>query len=189
MTMFGALAVVGAGVWLVGCNFTPDLSKTTAQTILQAEYDRRPAQGATIHVDGVGLRQGLAANYWKLIKVYPNQRWADYRLTDEGKKALQLPGGGDVLQWRPNPGQTDFHVYVVTVAANHLRVRDLQDPQNETLPGAATSKSAVFNESVSLDGVPQPLQDIAHNPGNKLSTRRQADFVLSGETWTLHGIS
>jgi hypothetical protein len=41
---------------------------------------------------------------------------------------------------------------------------------------------------VNLTGVPQVLQDIAHNPGNKLSTRRQADFALENGTWVLKSI-
>jgi len=32
------------------------------------------------------------------------------------------------------------------------------------------------------------LQEIAHNPGNRLSTKRQADFTLEGGAWKLHSI-
>jgi len=43
-----------------------------------------------------------------------------------------------------------------------------------------TAKEASYTESVNLDGVTRPLAGIAHNPGNKLSTWRQADFSLDG---------
>jgi hypothetical protein len=36
--------------------------------------------------------------------------------------------------------------------------------------------------------MPDALQGIAHNPGNKLSTKRHADFVLDNGVWTLKGI-
>ena len=47
------------------------------------------------------------------------------------------------------------------------------------------TKGAAFTEAVNLDGVPDGLQGIAHNPGNKLSTKRQATFVLDGGAWKL----
>jgi hypothetical protein len=84
----GALAVLGSGLWMSGCNSAPELTKTNAQTLIQSDYDKRPAEPATIAVDDAGLKQGLNAKLWKLVKVYPNNRWADYTLTDEGKKAV-----------------------------------------------------------------------------------------------------
>ena len=45
----------------------------------------------------------------------------------------------------------------------------MKDPQDEV----GGTKSVVFTEAVNLDGVPDALQDIAHNPGNKLSTKRR----------------
>jgi len=79
-------------------------------------------------------------------------------------------------------------VTVVTVAANHLKAHDVSDIQDEIVPGVQTAKGAAFIEGVNLDGVPEPLQNIAHNPGNKLSRRRNADFSLEGGNWKLHGI-
>ena len=35
---------------------------------------------------------------------------------------------------------------------------------------------------------PGRLQDIAHNPGNKLSNKRQAEFALDGGAWKLVSI-
>jgi hypothetical protein len=183
----GALAVTGAGLLINGCKSSPQLSKDTAQSVLQAYYDHQTPTGITITIDDTGLRQGITDGYWKLTKVYPNNRWADYTLTDEGKKAIKLSGGGDVIQWRPEAG-TPFTVLVVTTAANPLKAIDVQDPQDETLPGVNAAKSVSFTEAVDFKGVPQPLQDIAHNPGNQLSTHRQADLAYNGMNWTVHGI-
>jgi hypothetical protein len=77
---------------------------------------------------------------------------------------------------------------VVTVAANHLKARDIKEIQDETLAGVDIAKGASFTEAVDFTGVPEPLQDIAHNPGNKLSSTRQADFSLEGGVWKLHSI-
>src|SRR6266571_2534951 len=73
----GALLVMGAGLWVTGCKSTPELSQADAAKMIQAEYDSRPAAGAGIYVNEVGLKQGLTAKYWALTKVYPNNRWAD----------------------------------------------------------------------------------------------------------------
>lgn len=180
-------AFLGAGLLLAGCKTTPELTAANAQALIQADYDNKPAAGAGIMIDDLGLKQGLTAKYWKLTKVYPNNKWADYTLTDDGKKVLTLQSGGDVIQWRPDIG-TSPHFYVVTVAANHFKVRDVQDPQDAVVPGVATAKSAIFSESLDLTGVPAALTDIAHNPGNKLSSKKTADFELADGVWKFHSI-
>lgn len=185
---FGAVAIMGGALWLAGCSSTPKLTKANAAALLQAEYDKRSPQGVIILVDNTGLRQGLTANYWKLTRVQSNKRWADYALTSEGKKVLRLPSGGEVIQWRPGENGA-FHFYIVSMAANHLKVRDVQEPVKESLPGTQASRSSTFTECVSLDGVPQPLQEIAHNPGNKFVTRRQAEFALVQGAWTIRSIN
>ncbi len=102
--VFGAVAFMGAGLLLSGCKSAPELSQADATKMIQAEYDSRPAAGAGIYINEFGLKQGLTAKYWQLVKVYPNMRWADYKLTDEGKKVLTLQGGGDQIEWRPEQG-------------------------------------------------------------------------------------
>lgn len=190
----GAFAFLGTTSLLTGCKSAPELTANDAQTLIQASYDQAAPTGATIVVDDLGMRQGVTAKYWTRTKVYPNKFWADFTLTDDGKNALTLPNGGDVIQWRPaSANDTHYSVTVVTVAANHLRAHDINNIQDETVPGVTTAKGAAYTEGVNLDGVPSPLQDIAHNPGNKLSTRRHADFsfgVLSdgGGVWQLHSI-
>jgi hypothetical protein len=185
----GTLALLVAGLLAVGCKSAPELTAAQAQALIQASYDQTPAVGANIVVNDLGMREGVTAKYWTRSKAYPNQYWADFTLTPDGKKALKLPDGTDVIQWRPDsPTDSKFSVTVVTVAANHLKAHDVSDIQDEIVPGVQTAKGAGFIEGVNLDGVPEPLQNIAHNPGNKLSRRRNADFSLEGGNWKLHGI-
>jgi len=187
--VFGVLALLGAGWMLTGCKSAPDLTQANAQALIQAKYDQDPAVGANITVNHLGLSQGITSKLWTLTKVYPNKYWADYTLTADGKKAVKLPGGGDTIQWRPeNADDKGYSVIVVTVAANHLKAHDVKDTQDEVLPGVATAKGAEFVEGLNLDGVPDGVVEIAHNPGNKLSTKRQADFSLEGGAWKLHSI-
>lgn len=189
MLVFGTLGLLGAGLLLSGCRPAPELTQAKAQAMIQAQYDQTPAAGADIVVDEQGLVQGVAANYWKRTKLYPNRYWADFTLTPEGEKAIKLQNGGDVIQWRPDsPGDKSFSAIVITTAANHPIARALKEIQDEMLPGVSTAKGVEFTEVVNLDGVPSALQDIAHNPGNRLSTQHQADFVLDRGVWKLHSI-
>jgi hypothetical protein len=185
----GTLGLVGAGLLLMGCKSVPELTKDNAQALIQAKYDQTPAVGADVRVDETGLGQGVTAKYWERTKLYPNRYWADFALTAEGKKALKLAKGGDVIEWRPEaPDDKSFSVMVVTLAANHLKALNLHDVEDETLPGVATAKGVIFSEGVNLDGVPQTLVDIAHNPGNQLSIKRHADFSYENGAWVLRAI-
>ena len=187
--VLGTLGFLGAGLLLSGCKSAPELTKTDAQALIQAKYDQTPAAGANITVNELGLGQGVTAKYWARTKLYPNNFWADFTLTPEGKKVVKLSDGSDVIQWRPeNEADKSFSVIVATVSANHLKAHDLKDIQDETLPGVATAKGVQFIEGVNLTGVPGALANIAHNPGNKLSTKRQADFSYENGAWKLHSI-
>ncbi len=182
----GVAALAGAAMLITGCKSAPDLTAANAQALIQAKYDASPAVGAAITVDDLGMRQGATAKYWDRTKVYPNKYWADFVLTPEGKKAMTLAGGGDTIQWRPqSPDDKTFSVVVTTVATNHLKAKDVKDPQDEV----GGTKSVVYTEAVSLDGAPSALADIAHNPGNKLSTKRTATFSLDGGAWKLESIN
>lgn len=185
--IYGVAAAAMTGLGLTGCRSVPELTPTGAQSLLQAHYDNQPPSGVTIMVGKRGLQQGLTAGYWKLTKVYPNQRWADYTLTPEGKQVLKLAKGGDVIEWRPQQ-DGEYQFLVVTAAANPMRVKDVQQPEDVILPDAKHAKTVGFNESVNLEGVPQPLQDIAHNPGNRLSQKKQADLSYENGGWKLHGV-
>lgn len=179
-------ALLGAGLLINGCKTAPDLTAANAQALIQAKYDASPAVGAAITVDNQGMIQGATAKYWDRTKVYPNKYWADFTLTPDGKKALTLVGGGDTIQWRPeSPDDKAFSVVVTTVATSHLKARDVKDPQDEV----GGTKSVIYTEAVSLDGVPSALADIAHNPGNKLSTKKTATFALDGGAWKLESIN
>ena len=186
MQVLGALVLLGAGMLLTGCKSSPELTAANAQALIQAKYDATPAVGANITVDDLGMRQGATAKYWDRTTVYPNKFWADFKLTADGKKAVKLQSGGDVIQWRPaSADDKTFSIVVTTVATNHLKARDVQDPQDEV----GGTKSAAYTEAVSLDGVPSALQDMAHNPGNKLSYKKSATFAVDGGVWKLESIN
>jgi hypothetical protein len=185
----GVLAILGLGLMVSGCKSAPDLSSTTALTLIQADYDKRAAEPATIAVDDMGLKQGINSKLWKLTKVYPNNRWADYVLTDDGKKVLKLNGTGDAIQWRPEESSKDFHFFVTTVTANHLKAKDISDPQDDVVANMQTAKSAGFTEVYDWTGIPDSVQTIAHNAINRLSNKRQADFALVNGVWAVHSIN
>jgi hypothetical protein len=179
-------AIFSASLFIAGCKSAPELTAAQAQALIQAHYDAMPPAGAEIVVDDLGMRQGVTAKYWEGLKKYNNGYWVDLKLTDAGKMAVKLASGGNVIEWRPDsPSDKSFKIIVTTVATNHLKARDVKDPQDDV----GGTRSVVFTEAQSLDGVPGPLQDIAHNPGNKLSTRRTATFSLDGGVWKLQSIS
>lgn len=187
---FGVLVLIGAGLlgaglMFTGCKSTPSLTAAEAQALIQARYDQTAAVGTNIAVDDLGMRMGATDKFWVRTKIYPNKFWADFKLTADGKKALKLQDGSDVIQWRPESADdTHYSIVVVSVAANHLKARNVQDTQDD-----GGGKGAWFTEAVNLDGVPGPLQDIAHNPGNTLSHKRQAEFALDGGAWKLRSIN
>ena len=182
---FAVLASMGAGLLLTGCKQAPELTAAQAQALIQAKYDQAPAVGANIAVDDLGIRMGATDKYWNRTTIYPNRFWADFKLTDDGKKALKLQDGSDVIKWRPDSADDKgYTIVVVTLAASHLKARDVQEPQDDV----GGTKTAVYSEAVNLDDVPGPLQDIAHNPPNKLSSKKMATFALDGGAWKLTGI-
>jgi hypothetical protein len=185
----GKMLVIGMLGLLSGCKSAPELTKANALALIQAKYEQSPAAGVAIAVDVQGLKDGVAANYWKKATVYPNRIWGDFSLTPEGKKAVKLSSGGDTLQWRPDHDpDPNYAVVVTSVATSHLKAQDVQDAQDEVLSGAATAKGADFNEVVNLDSLPAPLAKIAHNAINKLVTKRHADFAFENGAWVLHSI-
>lgn len=186
LQILGILVLLSGGALLTGCKSAPDLSAADAQKLIQAKYDATPAAGANISVNDLGMRQGFTAKYWTRTKEYPNKFWADFTLTPDGKKAVALPSGKDVIEWRPESADDkNYAITVISVATNHLKAKDVKDPQDEV----GGTKSVIYTESVSLDGVPPALQDIAHNPGNQLSVKRTATFAVDGGAWKLQSIN
>ena len=186
MLVLGMMGFLGAGMLLSGCKSAPELTKANALALIQAKYDKSPAAGVTIAVDVQGLKDGVAANYWKKTTVYANRIWGDFALTPEGKKVLKLASGGDMLQWRPDHDpEPSYAVVVTSVATTHPKAQDVQDVQEEVLPGVSTAKGADFSEVVNLDGLPAPLVKIARNAVNKLVTKRHADFAFENGAWVL----
>jgi hypothetical protein len=181
-----ALTFLGAGMMVSGCKSAPPLSQNDAMTMIQTNYNSAPPAGINIVVDGNGMVQGVTAKYWNRTKVYPNKYWADFTLTPDGKKVVKLSDGSDTIKWRPDsPTDNKFMVTVTTVAANHLKAKDLGEIQDV----GSKTKTVSFTESVDLTGVPDPLQSIAHNAGNTLSTTRTADFTLDNGAWKLQSVN
>ncbi len=187
LPIWGAVLIIGTGLAFQGCKSAPPLSQADAQKLIQAYYDQQPPASVTIYVDSTGLRQGFDAKYWKLTKVYPNKRWADYDLTDDGKKVLKLEGGKTSIEWRPDE-QGKAHFYVTTVQANHPKVNEVAEPQDDVVPGVETARSAKFTQDANLDGMPDPVKQMAHDVGNILSSRKTAEFALDGSNWKVHDI-
>jgi hypothetical protein len=185
----GAMTLMSAGLLLAGCKSEPPLTDSQAQAMIQAKYDQTPPAGITITVRDLGMRQGITARYWDRTKVYPNGFWADFKLTPDGQKVLKLANGGDVIEWRPqSPDDNQYSILIITVAANRLKALNVRNVQDEVLPGASKAMGADYDEGVDFTGVPAPLVEIAHDPGNRLSTPRHADFSLVNGTWKLQSI-
>lgn len=186
----GAAALVSSALVVSGCKSAPELTKDQALALVQAKYDQTAPVGVNILVNDPGMLEGATAKIWTRTKVYPNKIWADFTLTPDGKKMVTLPGGGDVIQWRPdNPGDKNYSINVTTTVSNHLKARAMGDLQDEMIAGADTAKGADYTEGESLAGVPQVLQDmIANNPENKVAAKKHADFALANGTWTLKSI-
>jgi hypothetical protein len=184
LQVLGVLVSLGAGLWMAGCKSAPDLTQAQALTMIQAKYDQTAAAPVSITVNDTGMQQGATAKYWTETKRYPNGYWADFTLTPDGKKVVALTGGGSVIQWRPDsPSDPHFVIVIQSVATNHLKPRNVGEIQS-----VGDTRIASFTEDVNLDGIPQPLADMAHNPGNKLSALRQATFVLTNGAWTLQSV-
>jgi hypothetical protein len=189
MKALGLAALLGVGMILAGCKSAPELTKEQALKLVQAKYDATAPAGATVVVNDDGMIQGATGKLWDRVKVYPNKYWADFKLTDTGKKAVKLSNGGDTIEWRPSsPTDKSFIVTVITITANHLKAKELGDISDTTVVGVDTAKAAKFNEVVDWTGVPDVVQKIAHNPGNSLSEKRTAEFALENGAWVLHEI-
>jgi hypothetical protein len=183
-----ALVLLGAGGFLAGCKSAPDLTQDQAKTMIQAKYDKDPGTAFNIAVNDTGMQQGVHANYWLGLKRYPNGYWADFKLTPDGIKVVKLAGGGDTIQWRPDGPTTDpkysnYTIIVVPLVLSKLKVRNPGDVQT-----IADTRTVTYMEDVDVSTLPAPLQAIADNPSNKLSTKRMATFTLENEAWTLQSI-
>jgi len=182
----GALVLGMTGLLMTGCKSTPELTKDAAVAMIQAKYDQEPPVSANILVNDAGMKTGVTAKYWDRSKAYPNNYWADFKLTDAGKKAVKLPGGGDTIEWHPESAtDTKYQIVVNPAVANHLKAKNASDPQDEM----SGTKSVQFDEVTNMDGVPDTLQTIARETSTKISTRRTATFVVDNGAWKLQSIN
>ncbi len=153
--------------------------------MIQAKYDQTPAAGIDITLGNAGMAQGALDGYWTRTKRYPNGYWADFTLTPAGKAVLKLATGGDVIQWRPaSPEDKEFSIIVTTLVKNHMKASDVGQVQDQ----AGGGKTVQFSEVENLTGLPAPVMDLAHEPGNQLSRQREADFSLVNGAWQLQSI-
>ncbi len=81
-----ALVLLSVGGFLAGCKSAPDLTQDQANAMIQAKYDKDPGTVFNIAVDDPGMQKGVHANYWLLVKRYPNGYWGDFKLTPDGVK-------------------------------------------------------------------------------------------------------
>lgn len=182
----GAMAMLGLGLTVAGCKSAPPLSNEQAQTLIQAKYDQAAPAPITITLKDPGMVQGVTAKYWDRTKVYPNRLWADFTLTPDGKKLISVPGGGDVIQWRPmTVDDKRYSVIVNTVASTRLKAANVRNIESEMFPGASKAMGCDYDEVVDFTGIPAPLAAIGHNPGNQISIQRHADFALVNGAWVL----
>jgi hypothetical protein len=184
MQILAALMIVGAGWWLAGCKSAPSLTQAQALSMIQAKYDQTPGTPFQIAINDRGMQQGVTAKYWAGTKRYPNGYWGDFALTPEGKKLVKLTAGGDVIQWRPDsPKDPKFAIALTTLATCGLKPDHPGEPQK-----SGDNMTVKFMEQVDMSKLPAPLQEIAHNPGNKFTVQRTATFTQSGGAWTLQTI-
>ena len=182
----GAMAMLGLGLMAAGCKSVPPLTSDQAQTLIQAKYDQAAPAPITITLKDPGMVQGVTAKYWDRTKVYPNRLWADFTLTPDGKKLISVPGGGDVIQWRPmTVGDKRYSVIVNTVTSTRLKAANVRNIESEMFPGASKAMGCDYDEVVDFTGIPAPLAAIGHNPGNQISIQRHADFALVNGAWVL----
>jgi hypothetical protein len=187
LQLWGVL-IIGVGLAMSGCKSAPPLTEADAQKLIQAYYDQQPPEPVHIYVDYTGLKQGTDGKYWKVVKVFPaNKNWGDLDLTDEGKKVFKLDDGSTTIHWRPDE-QNKGHFYVSTVQANHAKISEVSEPQDDVVPGVDTAKSSKFTTTANLDGLPDPVKQMAHVVGNILTQRHTADFALEGGNWKVHTI-
>jgi hypothetical protein len=185
MRCLAVLVFMGAAGFVAGCKSAPDLNPSDAIKMIQAKYDGDAGSPFNITVNDRGMQQGVAAKYWLGARRYPNGYWGDFQLTPDGKKVIKLPSGGDVIQWRPDgPSDPHYAIIIVPLTPSHLKARSPGDVDT-----VGDTRTVTYMEDVSLDGLPVPLQGIAQNPGNKLSTQRVATFELNNGAWTLKSIT
>jgi hypothetical protein len=180
-----AMALLSVGLAVAGCKSAPELTKQQAESLIQAKYSSLAGQPVSITIGDRGMQQGVSAGYWTGLKRYPNGYWGDFKLTPAAQKLMKLDAGGDVIQWRPSaPQDPHYALSVTSLATVKLKADDLGD-----VTDSGDNKTVSFNEQLDLSPLPAPLAEMAHNPGNRLSTKKTATFVLNNGTWALQSIN
>jgi hypothetical protein len=182
--MLAAAAALGAGLLTGGCKQAPDLTQAGATALIQANYAQAAPVPATIVIGDLGMRAGIDAKYWQGVKKYPNGYWADFKLTDNGKKLVKLASGGDTIAWRPDgPNDLRYGVTVTTVPTVPLKAQGIGEVEDD-----GGGRSVAFTEAVDLSSLPAPMQGIAQDSANTLTAHRKASFVLKDGAWALDSV-
>lgn len=181
------MVAVAALFTLTGCK--PELENDQALALIQAHYDHTAAAPLTFKVDQTALADGVKAKYWEISKRYPNDLWADFKLTDEGKKLVKLPDGKDVFEWRQDPSGK-FQFEMTTVTPLKFKARDVREIRKEVVPGVkGPGRVVVFMEAHDLSPLPNDLQNIIlENANNQIAEKRQADMDFENGAWAFHDI-
>ena len=84
-----------------------------------------------------------------------------------GKKLIKLSSGNDVIQWRPSSPTDKAFLH----RCHHYCLEASQSSRHQGHSGCRRQdQDGRIHEGVDLSDLPQPLVDIAHNPGNQLTT-------------------
>ncbi len=182
------LAGMAAVIALTGCS-KPELTNEQALALIQAHYDQAQPVVLTFKIDQRALADGNKAKYWGVSKHYPNNLWADFTLTEEGKKLVRLPNGKDVFEWRQD-STGKFQYAMTTAAPLKLKARDVSEIRKEIVPGVkGQGRVVVFKQAYDISSLPSELQNvILDNTSNQLSIKRLADMAFENGAWVFHDL-
>ena len=138
LQVLSAMALLGAGLLVGGCKSAPPLTADQAQSMIQAKYDKAAPTPITITLRNDAMVEGISYKNSTRTTIYPNHMWADFTLTPDGKKLIAIPGGGDVIQWRPmSLSDKRYSVNIITVTASLLKAMNVRNILREVFPGAS----------------------------------------------------
>jgi hypothetical protein len=182
----GAMALLGAGLLVfAGCKSAPPLTQQDALAMVQAKYDKAPAEPISFVISDLGMRKGIVAKYWAETKKYPNGYWADFKVTPDGAKVVKVSSSDNTIQWHPASSSDKTYVVAAsTVPTVHHKIKDMSSLED----AGSGVKTATYSEIDVLDALPSGLRDIIEDPNNKISTKRTAIFSLVDNKWQLQSI-
>jgi len=135
MKVLGGLAILGAGLLLNGCKHVPDFTAANAQALIQADYDSKRLR-ARLSKSTIGLEAGVDGQLLEADEGLSQQNVGRLHAHGRWQEGVDASRGRRRDQWRPDQiASASPHFYVVTMAAKPFKAKDVQDPQDEVLPG------------------------------------------------------